>query len=566
MTSWDFACPDWAERLRDGRSLVPDLPLDAAEAARAVAIFNRLRLPDVPGQPSMAEAGGEWMRDIVRAVFGSIDGRGRRRVRETMVAVPKKNVKTTGGAGMMLTALLVNRRPRAEFLLAGPTQDIADLAFQQASGMIETDEDGYLQKRFRVQEHLKVIRDLLTGATLRIKTFDMRIMTGSKPAGILVDELHILSSVSYASRVLGQMRGGLLANPEGFLIMITTQSDQPPAGVWRTELTYARAVRDGRITDSRLLPVLYEFPEAMQREKGADAAWRDPATWSMVNPNLGRSIDLDTLIADYRDAREKGVEEERRWASQHLNIEIGMALHSARWRGADHWEDAAETGLTLDALLDRSEVVTIGLDGGGLDDLLGLAVIGRCRVTRHWLVWGHAWAQPSVLTERPEIAETLRGFEDDGDLTLCEAVTQDVLDIAALVARIAATGLLPETAGIGIDPVAIAAITDALEALGLGGDRIVAVPQGFRLSGAVWGAERKLADGTLRHGGQPMMTWCVGNAKAEQRGNAVLIEKAVAGKAKIDPLIALFNAFQLMGRSPEAAGRSVYLERGFLTI
>ena len=45
--AWVFACPDWSERLRDGRSLVPDLPLLTEKAARAVAIFDNLRVPDI---------------------------------------------------------------------------------------------------------------------------------------------------------------------------------------------------------------------------------------------------------------------------------------------------------------------------------------------------------------------------------------------------------------------------------------------------------------------------------------------------------------------------------------
>lgn len=563
---WNFACPDWEQRLRDGRSLVPDLPLDAVEAARSIDIFNRLRLPDVPGQPTMAEAAGDWFRDIVGSVFGSVDSSGRRRVREVFGLVPKKNSKTTGGAAMMLTALLMNKRPRAEFLLVGPTQDVADTAFQQAVGMIEADEAGYLQDRFDPKEHLKTIHDLLNGSKLRIKTFDMRVLTGSKPVGILIDELHIMSLSSYASRVVGQMRGGLLANREGFLLIITTQSDQPPAGVFKAELQYARSVRDGMITGSRMLPILYEFPEKMQTAK--DAPWSDPENWPMVTPNLGLSIDLETLIADYRDAKAKGIEEERRWASQHLNVEIGLALHSERWRGADHWLAAVEPELTLEEILQRSEVVTVGIDGGGLDDLLGLAVLGRCRETRRWMLWTHAWCHRSVLELRKEIAEKLRDLERDGDLTFVDDdSTQDVEDVADIVQDIADRGLLPDKAGIGVDASGINAVGGELDDRGIGGQpRIASVHQGYRLNGTVLGMERKLADKTFVHCGQNLMAWCVGNAKAELRGSAVVIEKAAAGRAKIDPLMAAFNAFSMMDRNPEAPGMSVYQGRGILTI
>ncbi|SMF70594.1 terminase large subunit [Allosphingosinicella indica] len=554
---WDFACPGWEARLRSGSSLVPELPLDEKQAAKAVAVFNRLRLPDVKGQPPLAEAAGDWFRDIVAALFGSVDADHVRHVAELFALVGKKNSKTTGGAAIMLTALILEEDFNQEYHLYGPTQPIAELAFYQAVGMIRADPEGYLQQRYHVKDHVKTIVDLVTNSQLKVKTFDMKVATGTIPKGVLLDEVHIMSSYSFAARVIGQIRGGMITRTDSFLAMITTQSDEPPAGVFRSELQLARAVRDGRVTGkaARVLPVLYEFPEAMQIDP--ERPWADPANWPMVVPNLGLSINMERLEAEFAQAEAKGEDELRRWASQHLNVEIGLALHSDRWIGADYWEDASEDGLTLDALMERSDVAVVGIDGGGLDDLLGVAVIGRDRVTRKWLLWCHAWAQPDVLERRKEIAARLRDFADDGELTICAGPTEDIEGVVSLLVKLKGAGLLPEKDAIGLDPYGVAALIDEAAAQGIEDEQMMGIAQGWRLNSAVLGTERKLKDGTLRHAAQRLMAWCVGNAKAEQRGNNVVITKQAAGKAKIDPLVAVFNAVMLMSRNPEGGGTGV---------
>ena len=135
--NWDTSCKDWEARIQAGASLCPDLPLDKKKADLAVAVFNRLRLPDVTGNPALAEAGGEWFTEIVRALFGSYDPVAQQRhIRELFLMVPKKSSKTTYAAALLLTAVLVSPRPRAEYLFIGPTVEISDLAFKQAAGMI----------------------------------------------------------------------------------------------------------------------------------------------------------------------------------------------------------------------------------------------------------------------------------------------------------------------------------------------------------------------------------------------------------------------------------------------
>ena len=564
----DLSCPDWFAKLQRGEAPIPSLDLDESQADRAVAIFNKLRLPDVPGQPSMEEAAGDWNRALVAAIFGSVKMDGGkvtgRTIRKFFELVPKKNAKTTKGAAIMLVALLLNQRPRAEFLLVGPTQETADLAFSQAVGMIEADEEGWLQRKFLVKDHQKTIVDRDTKARLKIKSFDNKVMTGAKPVGVLIDELHELGKFSYASKVMAQIRGGIIANPEGFIVMITTQSDEPPSGVFKSELDYARAIRDGE-TQGDMLPVLFEMPITMQADE--KQPWRDPENWPLVLPNLGRSITMDILKTEFAEAEKKGIEELAIWASQHLNIQIGIALTKDGWAGARYWPSSCDPDpISLASLIERSEVIVAGIDGGGLDDLLGLCLCGRDKITKDWLFWFKGWAQPIVLERRKEIADRLREFDKSGDLTICARPTQDVEEIAAIIAEVHEAGLFPEKYGIGLDAVGVAAITDAIAGLGVAPDLMMAVPQGYKLNGAIKGFERKLMDGTAWHGGQPLMTWCVGNAKVELRGSATLITKQVSGSAKIDPLMAGFNAFQLMARNPEATGRTVYDQRGLLMV
>lgn len=549
--AWSTALPDWKERVLAGRPLVPDLPLFTPVADKALSIFKRLRVPDLIGQPTYGEVCEPWVFDLVRALFGAYDPETRtRKIREGFLLIPKKNGKSAIAAAIIVTAAILNERPNAEALLIAPTQEIAKIAFKTAAGICALDED--LDKLFHRQDHLKRITHRLTGCEIKILSADGDVITGSKGTYVLIDETHVLGTKPKAPEIFLELRGGLASRPEGFLLQITTQSKSAPTGQWRKELMRARAVRDGT-SDARLLSVLYELPPDMAKA----GAWRDEATWKLVNPNLERSVSMEFLREEYADAEASGPDSLALFASQHLNVEIGLGLHSDRWAGADRWPDCARPGLTLDAILGRSEVVVLGVDMGGADDLSSLAVIGRCAETKRWLIWAQAWCLPAVLDRRKALAPKLRDIEATGDLVIAEPTSRHVEDMADIFERIRDAGLLAAPKAIGLDAWGVAALLDELEARGVSSDTFEAVIQGGKLKGAIHSVERRLYDGQVEHGGQELLTWAVGNAKAEARGNTVVIEKAKAGDAKIDPLMAVFNAASLMMRNPIAQGAMI---------
>lgn len=563
--NWTTACPDWEKRIIKGESLIALPPLFPEEAESALSVFKELRLVDVLGRPTLGEAGRPWLFDFVGSIFGSYDSdAGRRLITEYFLLISKKNSKSTGAAGIMMTALIRNWRESAEFTILAPTVEIANNSFYPARDMIKADDE--LSDLMHIQEHYRQITHRGTGATLKVVAADSETVGGKKATGILVDELWLFGKRPNAENMLREACGGLASRPEGFVIYLSTQSDEAPAGVFKQKLDYARGVRDGRIDDPKFLPVIYEFPKAILDEK----KHLNPKYFYVTNPNLGASVDEEFIVREFKKAEEAGQESMQGFLAKHLNVEMGLSLKSQRWAGADFWEDAARgvpvyatdcpviidyDPLSLDVIFERSEVIVVGGDGGGLDDLLGLAIIGRDSKTGAWLLWTHAWAHKIALERRKSEAPKYRDFEKDGDLTIVEEIGQDVKQFGDIVRRCEASGLLDR---IGVDPVGIGAIIDDIEhgdengGFAIEHDRIVGIPQGWRLSGAIKTMERRVAEKTIIHGGQPLMTWCVGNARVETRGNAILITKQASGTGKIDPLMAAFNAVALMAMNPEA--------------
>jgi len=542
---WSTACPGWAERLHARQSIIP-APIFPAQAQEALAVFKQLRIVDAPGSPTFGEACEQWVFDYVAAIFGSYDAEsGRRLIRETLMLIPKKNSKSTLAAGIMLTALILNWRASAEMIILAPTVEIANNAYAPARDMIKADEE--LAELFHVQDHVRTITHRTMGSTLKVVAADSDTVGGKKASWILIDEEWIFGKKPNAEAMFREAMGGLASRPEGIVIKLSTQSDEPPAGIFRQDLQYARDVRDGKIKDNKFLPVLYEHPPEMV----ASGEHMKLENLALVNPNFGISVDAEYLEREFTKADLAGEHSLRGFLAKHGNVEIGLNLRSDRWAGADFWEQQGRPGLTLEDVLERSEVIDVGIDGGGLDDLLGLAVLGRDRETHEWLLWAHAWAHPSVLERRKSEASRFRDFSKDGDLTLVTEMGEDAYQVAEIVARCEESGLLDK---VGCDPAGLGGILAALVDAEVPQEKVVGISQGWKMTGAIKTAERKLAEGGMVHCGRPMMSWCVGNAKIEPRGNAIVITKQASGTAKIDPLLAAFNAVTLMSLNPEGRG------------
>lgn len=553
--AWTTACLDWEQRLINGESIIPP-PIFPDQAEQALAIFKLLQVTDLPKSvwddalgryrsPNFGECSDQFVFDFVAAIFGGYDAEtGKQLIREYYLLISKKNTKSTIAAGIMLTALILCWREGEEHLILAPTKEVAGNSFIPAAAMVRADPE--LDTLFHVADHLRTITHLVSKASLKVVAADTDTVSGKKSGRVLIDEHWLFGKRANAGAMFLEALGGQVSRDEGWVIYLTTQSDEPPAGVFKEKLDYFRDVRDGKIHDQKSLGVLYEYPTKMLKAK----AYLDSSTFYITNPNLGRSVSLEWLEDQLKKLEHKTDGSLQKFLAKHLNVQIGMNLRADRWSGADFWERQAKApGLTLEELLERSEVVTVGIDGGGLDDLLGFAALGRERGTKKWLAWTRAFAHPIAIERRKSEETKYSDFEQQGDLVVIDELPGDVAAVAALVKQVDDSGLL---ASVGLDPEKTHKVMfQALVDEEIDEEKCFAISQGWKLIGPISVAERKLAEGVLVHGGQPLMTWCVGNAKVEPRGNAALITKQASGTGKIDPLMALFNAVSLMALDPE---------------
>lgn len=257
-------------------------------------VFKALRIADLGINPAtgetwtIGESADDWLLDFAAAFFGAYDAEtGEQLIREGMLLVSKKNTKSTIAAGIMLTELICGWRPSDENLILAPTIEVAGNSFKPACDMIRADEE--LVDLLHIQEHIRLITNRDTKATLKVVAADAATVSGKKASRVLVDELWLFGKRPNADAMFREATGGQVSRPEGYTLYLTTQSDEPPAGVFKEKLTYARDVRDGKVENREFLPVLYEFPE----EKVSDA--RGVLTDAYKRESDALQLTIDTM-------------------------------------------------------------------------------------------------------------------------------------------------------------------------------------------------------------------------------------------------------------------------------
>ncbi|NBE05939.1 terminase large subunit [Paragemmobacter ruber] len=457
-----------------------------------------------------------WQVFRIGSVFGWKRADGLRRFRDTYHQVGKKNGKTTDTAVPMLFSLAFDGEGSPEAYCAATTRDQAGILFKGLKRMI---------RRSPVHSQLfKTWQGSIdcpnTDGVIKCLSRDGDSSDGINPHFLARDEMHRWTDRELAETLTESMIAR--AQPIDWVITTAGHDRGSICGELRT---YAESVLRGDVMDDAFFGYVAEPPK--------DADPLDPLAWEMGNPNLRISKPLDRMqaAADRALSIAGQMPNFRRF---HLNL---WTEGAEAWIGRDAW-DASQMAerFAVEKLFGRKAWVAVDLS----DKVDTTAIVIAVPVDGliYLISYSFLPSGPKGFVARAQAEKReYIGWRDQGWLEVHHGGTIDELQIANRLDWIRAKFDLQEVA---YDPWGMRYLAKELEAKRF---PMVEHRQGFAsMSNPMKRFEEEVARGTIRHGGNPVLAWQVGNVHRDEDAAGNIKPNKRRSQGRIDAAVAAIMA------------------------
>lgn len=490
-----------------------------------------------------------WQVDLLVDLF-EIGDDGAWRYREALVGMPRKNGKSTLGAGIALYALVGAGEPGAEVYSCAGDKEQAKIVFGDAKQMVELDPE--------LSGLLKVYRDAIehpqSGSVYRALSAEAFTKEGLNPFFVIFDELHVQPN----RELYDVMTQGSGTRWQAMLLAITTAGYDLDT-ICGQKYTYGQKVRSGEIADPSFFFRWWE-------PSRPDCDYRDPAVWTEANPGLGKFLHTKDLAALVAKTPQNVVRRYR------LNQWTASA---EAWLPFGAWDACAAPALELDSRLPLRVAIDVALR----NDSTAVVCAQRQAVGAEYAPRVHtsrATDEPASPSEGPHYRTVVRAkvwenpFQQDDprhaewSLNIFE-VEEYLKGLRAAFPEPATTiddAIMPGPE-FAYDPAFFERSAQVLEGEGLA---MVEYPQhDSRMVPASQGLYQLVVEGKLAHNGDPALARHVANAMADQKPRGWRLTKPKGSRKKIDAAIAASIAAHRAQEPSPVVKRSVYEKRGMVT-
>ena len=475
----------------------------------------------------------DWqLRDIIRPLFNTLRPDGLRQYRTCYVEIPRKNGKTTLAAGLALFLTFLDGEAGAEVVSAAADREQASICFDLAKQMVQSSET--LSRNCTIYK-----KEIVSSKGSRYRAISSESTTkhGFNLSGIVFDEIHCQPD----RELWDTLTTATGARKQPLTFGITTAGHDRDSLCWELH-TYARSLLEGTAVDPTFLPVIYSA--------GDDADWTTEETWRAANPGYGTSIFADYFAQQVTEAKQSPGKEQA-FRRLHLNQ---WTSGSVRWISPEKWDQCQGEMPDL-----RGRQCWAALDLSSTTDLSALVL--AFPVDREIWLMPFCWAPKAALETRERRNKTrFDNWSRSGHL---EATVGEVINYEQIRAKINELSKIYRITDLAIDRWNAAQLAQQLQSDGI---EVVAFSMGWAtLSPAAKDFEALVLSDQIRHGGHPVLKWCVGNTVIEQDSQGNIRPSKAKSSEKIDLAVAAIMA-TARARVQGVIGSSVYEGRGLTVL
>lgn len=287
---------------------------DHKKAQKAIIFFCQLvhTKGKLAGQKLKPEP---WQQFIIASLYGwRKKENNKRRFSRAYIQVARKNGKSFLAAGVALYDLMTE--PGAEVVSAATKKEQARIVFEDAKKTVQYSPD--LKKYIKPLAHSLTCGD----GSMKPLASDSNTLDGLNPSCAIIDEYHAHKT----DELLAVIETGMRARQQPLMFIITTAGNNKNVPCFEEYERMCKLLNGYRgYEDDSTFAIIFEI------EKGDD--WRNEKNWYKANPNLGVSVEIDSMRNAYKNALTKSSDEDA-FRTKNLNEWLNVSevwINNRQW-------------------------------------------------------------------------------------------------------------------------------------------------------------------------------------------------------------------------------------------
>lgn len=228
-----------------------------------------------------------FQRARLQAIFGFVDDNDLRQYQEVLIVEGRKNGKTTETSAVEIDLLVNDGEGAPQIYNLATKREQATLGYDAVVKMVH--QSPMLSKHLR--RRVADMYNPLNMGFIKPMASNTSSLDGLDVHGATIDELAAIKNRDLYDLV----KQGMGARAQPLLFCITTNGFIR-GGIFDAQYQYACDILDGKASNRRFLPFLYELDDP--------AEWTDPACWEKANPGLGTIKSRDYLAQMVQKAKD----------------------------------------------------------------------------------------------------------------------------------------------------------------------------------------------------------------------------------------------------------------------